>query len=152
MQSEGGATLTSLVGEFRYKLDAKGRLSLPADFRKELPKNLMITLSPKNDSLYVFDPDGFSAWVSSLFEKDGGFQASNSKHVNMRKVLNSRAKKVDLDSSNRIGLTAELREAAGLDKDVVLVGDTDHFEIWDAKRWDDFCNSVDLTSLFFDES
>lgn len=151
MRTEGGAPLTNLVGEFRYKLDAKGRLSLPSDFRKELPKNLMITLAPKNDSLYVFDADGFSAWVASLFDKDGGFQPSNSRHVNMRKVLNSRAKKVDLDSSNRIGLSADLREAAGLDKDVVLVGDTDHFEIWDAKRWDDFRSDVDLSALFFED-
>ena len=140
--------MTDLVGEFRHKLDAKGRLSLPSDFRKVLPMNLKITLSPKNDSLYVFDSDGFSAWVASLFNKDGGFQPSNSKHVNMRKVLNSRAKNVELDASGRIGISADLRNAAGLGTDVVLVGDTDHFEIWDAKRWDDFCNSVDLSSLF----
>ena len=113
--------------------------------------NLKITLSPKNDSLYVFDSDGFSAWVASLFDKDGGFQPSNSKHVNMRKVLNSRAKNVELDASGRIGISADLRNAAGLGKDVVLVGDTDHFEIWDAKRWDDFCSSVDLSSLFVED-
>ncbi|MEG0322516.1 MAG: division/cell wall cluster transcriptional repressor MraZ [Raoultibacter sp.] len=140
--------MTELVGEYRHKLDAKGRLSLPSDFRKVLPQNLKVTLSPKNDSLYVFDSEGFGTWVSSLFEKDGGFTASNSKHVNMRKVLNSRAKNVDLDGSGRIGVSADLREAAGLTKDVVLVGDTDHFEIWDAKRWDEFCDSVDLNSLF----
>lgn len=140
--------MTELVGEYRHKLDAKGRLSLPSDFRKVLPQNLKVTLSPKNDSLYVFDSEGFGTWVNSLFEKDGGFTASNSKHVNMRKVLNSRAKNVDLDGSGRIGVSADLREAAGLTKDVVLVGDTDHFEIWDAKRWDEFCDSVDLNSLF----
>ena len=106
--------MTDLVGEFRHKLDAKGRLSLPSDFRKVLPMNLKITLSPKNDSLYVFDSDGFSAWVASLFNKDGGFQPSNSKHVNMRKVLNSRAKNVELDASGRIGISADLRNAAGL--------------------------------------
>ena len=53
-----------------------------------------------------------------------------------------------LDGSGRIGISAELRAAADLDKNVVLVGNTDHFEIWDAKRWDEFCNSVDLSELF----
>ena len=58
---------------------------------------------------------------------------------------------VELDASGRIGISADLRNAAGLGKDVVLVGDTDHFEIWDAKLWDDFCSSVDLSSLFVED-
>ena len=140
--------MRNLVGEFHHKLDAKGRLSLPSDFRKEVPEILMVTQSPTNDYLMAYDVEGFGAWVDSLFVKDGGYSSSNSKHVAMRRVLNARAKRVGLDSSGRIGLTSELREAAGLDKDVVLVGNTDHFEIWDAKRWDDFCNSVDLSELF----
>ncbi len=140
--------MLDLVGEFRHKLDAKGRLSIPSDFRKVLSMNLKITLSPNGECLYVFEPEGFSAWVASLFSRDGGFQSSNSKHVRMRKVLNSRAKSVELDNAGRIGVSAELRAAAGLEKDLVLVGDCDHFEIWDAKRWDDFCDSVDLSSLF----
>ena len=140
--------MRNLVGEYRHKLDAKGRLSLPSDFRKGIPEILMVTQAPTNDYLMVYDVEGFGAWVDSLFEKDGGYSASNSKHIAMRRVLNSRAKRVDLDGSGRIGISAELRSAAGLQKEVVLVGNTDHFEIWDAKRWDDFCSSVDLSELF----
>ncbi|MEF9925080.1 MAG: division/cell wall cluster transcriptional repressor MraZ [Eggerthellaceae bacterium] len=140
--------MAGLHGEFRHKLDAKGRLSLPAAFRKVLAKNLMVTLSPKGECLYVFEPEGFDEWVKSLFDKDGGFQASNSVHINQRKVLNSRAIDIEVDASNRIGISPTQREAAGLDKEVILIGDTDHFEIWDAKRWDDFCSSVVLDTLF----
>lgn len=140
--------MRNLVGEFRHKLDAKGRLSLPADFRRSIPEVLMVTQAPTNDHLMVYDVDGFGAWVDSLFEKDGGYSSSNSKHIAQRRVLNSRAKRVNLDGSGRIGISAELRAAADLQKDVVLVGNTDHFEIWDAKRWDEFCNSVDLSELF----
>ena len=138
----------NLVGEFRHKLDAKGRLSLPADFRKEVPETLIVTQSPTNDYLIAFDAEGFGKWVDSLFAKDGGYSSTNSKHVAMRRVLNSRAKRVDMDGSGRIGVSAELRSAAGLSKEVVLVGNTDHFEIWDAKQWDEFCSSVDLSALF----
>ena len=140
--------MRNLVGEYRHKLDAKGRLSLPADFRKAIPEVLMVTQSPTDDYLMVYDVEGFGAWVDSLFEKDGGYSASNAKHIAQRRVLNSRAKRVDLDGSGRIGISAELRAAAGLAKDVVLVGNTDHFEIWDAKRWDEFCSGVDLSELF----
>ncbi|MCH4220889.1 MAG: division/cell wall cluster transcriptional repressor MraZ [Eggerthellaceae bacterium] len=105
-------------------------------------------MSPNGDCLYVFDSDGFGVWVNSLFQREGGFDASNSRHVRTRKVLNSRAKSVEIDGSGRIGLSADQREHATLDKDVVVVGDSDHFEIWDAKRWDDFCSSVDLSAIF----
>ena len=140
--------MTDLVGEYRHKLDAKGRLSLPADFRKVLPKSLKITLSPNNDSLYVFDPEGFSAWVDSLFDAEGGYSPSNSNHTAIRKVLNSRARNVEVDSAGRIVVAADMRSDAGLDRDVAVVGDSDHFEIWDAKRWDEFCSNVDIMSLF----
>ncbi|MEG0027071.1 MAG: division/cell wall cluster transcriptional repressor MraZ [Raoultibacter sp.] len=140
--------MAGLHGEFHHKLDAKGRLSLPAAFRKILSKSLMVTLSPKGECLYVFEPEGFDVWVESLFAKDGGFQTSNSMHAAQRKILNSRAIDIEVDGSNRIGVSSAQREAAGLDKEVVLIGDTDHFEIWDAKRWDDFCSSVTLDSLY----
>ena len=66
----------------------------------------------------------------------------------LRTVLNSRARDVEVDGSGRIGISAELRDAAGLQKDVVLVGNDDHLEIWDAQRWTDFVDSVDLSDLF----
>lgn len=140
--------MSELVGEHHHKLDPKGRVSLPADFRKVLPKNLKVTRSPKDECLYVFEPTAFSAWVNSFFEAKGGYRASNPKMARLRTVLNSRARDVEVDGSGRIGISAELRNAAGLDKDVVLVGNDDHLEIWDAQRWTDFVDSVDLSDLF----
>lgn len=144
--------MAGLHGEFRHKLDAKGRLSLPAAFRKVLStENLIVTQSPKGECLYVFEDEAFDLWVESLFAKDGGFSSSNSKHVRQRKGLNARAKDIEVDGSGRIGIPASQREVAGLGKEVVLVGDSDHFEIWDAQRWDDFYNDIDFDSLFMEE-
>lgn len=141
--------MAGLHGEYRHKLDAKGRLSLPAAFRKSLSgDSVVVTLSPTNDYLCVFEDGAFDSWVDSLFEKDGGYSASNRQHLKARKVLNSRANDIVIDGSGRIGLSSALRSGAGLDKDVVLIGDDDHFEIWDAQAWDDFCDDVDLTALF----
>lgn len=139
--------MSELIGEYRHKLDAKGRLSLPAGFRKVLKQDLMVTPDPKDQCLYVFETEAFTAWVDSLFESKGGWSPSNSVMVAQRKVLNSRAKKCDIDNSGRIHLSQVLREQVGLDKAVAIIGDTDHFEIWDAQRWDDFCAEVDVASL-----
>jgi MraZ protein len=140
--------MQNLVGEYRHKLDTKGRLSLPSAFRKALSKDLIVTLSPDGACLYAFEAEGFGEWVGSLFAHDGGFDSGNKAHVRARKVLNSRAKSVEIDGSGRIGIPAQQRQDAVLEKDVVLIGDADHFEIWDAKRWDEFSSSVDLESIF----
>ena len=138
-----------LFGEFRHKIDAKNRLSLPSDFRKALPEILMVTQSPKRDEdcLYVYDIDGFGEWVESLFEKDGGFSPSNSQHVARKRVLHARAKRVEPDAAGRIGITADMRAAANLDKDVVVVGNTGYFEVWNAEQRDKMVESIDLSSL-----
>ncbi len=141
--------MARLHGEYRHKLDAKGRLSLPAAFRRVLTcESLIVTTSPHDDCLYVFEADQFDVWVDSLFEKEGGFNARKREHVALRKALNARAKDIEADASGRIGLAAQQRSAVGLEKDVVLIGDSDHFEIWDAERWDEFSASIDLSALF----
>lgn len=139
--------MQGLFGEYNHKLDAKGRLTLPSSFRKALPENLVVTESPDASCLFVFDAEGFNNWVKSLFAHEGDYDAANVKHAQVRKVLNSRARPVEVDTAHRIGLSPALREAAHLGKDVVIVGDYDHFEIWDAKRWRKFCGGVDVQSI-----
>ena len=138
----------NLVGEYSYKLDDKGRLSLPSAFRKALPKDLYVTLSPDKQCLYVFDSEGFGAWVDALFERDGGFDPSKLTHIQARTLLNSRAKHVEIDKSGRIVVSSQQRESAGLKKEVAVIGNTDHFEVWDAMRWQEFASDVDLDSIF----
>ena len=55
---------------------------------------------------------------------------------------------VDIDSSGRITLKKDLRASVGIEKDVVLVGNTGHFEIWSAEDYDEMMDSIDLSDLF----
>lgn len=48
--------MSELLGEYRHKLDAKGRLSLPADFRKALSTNLKVTPDPKISAFMCSKP------------------------------------------------------------------------------------------------
>ncbi|MEI2997711.1 MAG: division/cell wall cluster transcriptional repressor MraZ [Senegalimassilia faecalis] len=66
----------------------------------------------------------------------------------MRRKLKGRANNVSVDNAGRIGITAELRGAVGIDKDVVVLGNTGYFEIWDAKRFDEQDDDIDLSLLF----
>lgn len=142
----------NLNGAYRFKVDAKGRVSLPAKFRKVLSPNLVIAQELKGKCLYVFENADYEAWINELFDKRfGGFDETDEQHLGLMLLLKSMAKDVEVDKSGRIMLPAEAREVADIDKDVVIVGSKGRFEIWGAKRYDDSIAKVDL-SIFYDKS
>lgn len=132
--------MTAFDGSYRHKIDAKGRLSLPAEYRKNLNQEIKLLLSPDKDypSLWVFNPEAFEEWVDHYFDKKGGYDPSNKRMSAWRKITGSRVKPCQIDDSGRIRLTAEQRERACLSQDVVIIGDVDHLEIWDTDRWNAF--------------
>lgn len=148
-----------LMGEYRHKVDSKGRVSLPSKFRKVLsaespteddaPVELVVTLDPMSECLYVFLPDDFNKWVASFFDKEEGCDSRKLEDVKLRRLLKSRAQAVEIDSAGRIKLTPSQCETVGITKDVALIGNTGYFEIWDSERWDSQCSEVDLASLLF---
>lgn len=138
-----------LFGEFQFKVDAKGRVALPSKFRKALSKDLIVSRNIEDECLYVFTSDTFNDWISQLFiDKFGGFNASNKDHVALRRKLKSRAEMVEIDSGGRINLKQNLRDSVGIEKNVVLIGNTGYFEIWAKERFDEMIDKVDLTALF----
>ena len=149
--------MAGLYGEYRHKVDAKGRLSLPAAFRKLLTEDTQLVVVPgaKGQYLSVYTEDAYGEWVDALFARfdDGkggkGYDARNATHIQMRMKLNASAVANSMDGVGRINLSAKQRTLAGIDKEVVLIGNTDHFDIWDVERWDEFQNSIDLDELLF---
>lgn len=147
--AEEAKETVDLYGEYRFKVDAKGRMSLPAKFRKVLSTELVVTPSPDDECLYVFDEGEFDKWVAQLFDdRFGGYVSTNKVHQGLKRKLNSRAADVQVDAAGRIMLAAKQRECAGMGKDVVIVGNTGYFEVWDAKRYDEMDAQVDLDLLF----
>ena len=125
-----------LNGEFHFKVDGKGRMALPAKFRKVLSKDLVVTPELTNECVYVFETPDFNEWVEKLFiDRFGEYKESDREHV-------------EVDASGRIMLSPEVRAAVGIDKEVVVVGNTGRFEIWDADRFKAMSDEVDL-GLFY---
>lgn len=147
--SETSTKIVDLNGAFRYKVDAKGRVCLPAKFRRALSNDLVIIKSPDNECLFVFEPDAFNAWVDQLFiDRFGAYSASNKNHVRLRSALKARAFDCQVDAAGRIVLPADVRHDVHVERDVVVVGNTGYFEIWDASRYDDMTKEIDLSVLF----
>lgn len=138
-----------LNGSYRFKADAKGRVSLPAKFRKVLSEDLVVTSALTGDHLLVFDgQDSFNAWVDGIFDdKFGGFNSTSREHLYWRSKLKGNAFDVQPDSAGRILLPAELRENVGIGKEVVIVGNTGCFEVWSEDRRSAVMENIDFSSL-----
>lgn len=119
-----------LIGEYQHTLDPKKRLSLPAKFRKELGKNLIVTRG-LDQCLFVFS---VATW-KKLTAKFADLSIGSSDTRGFNRFMLSGAVEAEVDSAGRILVPDFQKEFAGLKSEVVLTGVNDRVEIWDKKHW-----------------
>lgn len=143
------------VGSYEHNLDSKGRVALPAPFRKELEtSDLILVPAPTDKAVYVFDPEKFEQWLDSLFERTGGFNPRSRKDAAIRKRILGSSAPVVLDSAGRISVPKTLREYASLSKELVVLGNYDHAELWDSAAYSASCEELsdeEFADFFFTE-
>jgi len=120
------------LGSYRYQLDDKGRVSLPAAFRREAPDQRFVLIQAYPPSLSLY-PELTWAAVEERFLDLLGHQPEARSWV--AKVLQN-AVEVEPDAQGRILIPARLQEAAGLDGEVLLVGLINRVEIWNPERFE----------------
>ena len=118
------------TGQTRHNLDNKGRLTIPSRYRDLLEQGAYVTQG--------FDTN-LMIWTLTAFE-------TISKSVNrmsitdpnsrlLRRLIFANGEKVEVDRAGRILIPQYLRQFAGLDGEVVIVGVGDYFEIWSPDMW-----------------
>lgn len=140
------------TGTYERNLDAKGRLTLPASLRKQFDASVCVVKAPDVDALYIFSDDGYEKWVMGLFEKRGGFDPRKREDQMLMRKLNAMATPIDIDSASRVSLSEQLRAKASLEREVTVIGNTDHLEVWDRATWErenEAVSDEDLQDLFF---
>lgn len=118
------------LGTFTPKLDEKGRLILPAKFRDELADGLVITRGQER-CLYVFSETEFSQMHDRLREAP----ITSKQGRDYLRVFLSGAHAEAPDKQGRVTVPPALREYAGLDRDLAVIGAGSRAEIWDAGAW-----------------
>ncbi len=121
-----------LTGEFRNTLDEKGRLSLPAKLRGELPGTSFVLTQGVDACLWLFPPEQWSVLSKKLIESTSLFSARA--RLVQRRIL-APAQEVEVDKLGRLAIPQSLREFAGLTKECVILGITKYIEIWDAEGY-----------------
>ena len=122
-----------LLGTHTPKLDDKGRLILPAKFRDELSDGVVITRG-QDRCLYVFSAKEFD----SVHEKIRQAPVTSSEARQYLRVFLSGAQDESVDKQGRVLVPSLLREYAGLDKELVIIGVGSRAEIWDAATWNSY--------------
>ena len=118
------------LGEFQHSLDTKGRVILPARYRDQLAEGAYVTKG-RGGCLSVFTPEEFEDVASQVREQS----KRGAKELNAARVFFSGALEVKPDKQGRVALPQNLREYAGLSRDVVVAGVFSRIEIWDRDRW-----------------
>ena len=116
-----------LVGSYKNSIDAKGRVFLPAKFRSYLGERIII-VKGADGCLVIYTEEKYMEYIERL-RKNG--ETAAKKYL---RYLNLTAVSVEPDAQGRILLTSELRDHAGLDKDVLFVGMYDTVEIWNEEN------------------
>ncbi len=122
-----------LIGEYRYKLDVKGRIAVPSKIRGFLGNSAVITRGLDN-CLFLYPKKDWEV----LAEKIKNLPLSQANSRAFARLMLAGAMEVRIDSQGRILIPDYLREYAGLKKEVVLVGVYNRLEIWDKKEWEKY--------------
>ncbi len=122
-------------GRYEHTIDPKGRLSIPSRYREELATRGITTLvlSEGDHCVWAFPLD---AW-EQLEERLRLHPQLSPERRSVVRVMVASAKECPVDRAGRTLVPPELREFAGLKKDVMITGALDWFEIWSRERWAD---------------
>jgi len=118
-------------GETAINLDAKGRLAIPMRYRKAIQEQcngrLVLTYSAFDSGALYLYPE--QEW-ERVRDEVTGLSTFNPGHRSLQRKLVGSASAVEPDGNGRIQLPQTLRQVAGLEKRVVLLGMGSRFEIW----------------------
>ena len=120
-------------GRFEYSLDDKGRVKIPPKFKEALKDKYQNTLvlTVFDDCIYAYPYD---VW-EELEKKAVNLPLTNKAARRFKRMFFSSAQDVNIDKQGRILIPGVLREDAGIDKDVIILGNLDHIEIWSKEKW-----------------
>jgi MraZ protein len=127
-----------LIGEYTHSIDEKNRISLPAKFRQEMGKKVVVT--PGLDHcLFVFTPKEWQRISMRLSEASLG----QSDNRSFSRFMFGQAIEADIDAIGRILVPDFLKSWGNLKEKVSVVGVQSRVEIWNDKSWASYKKAVE---------
>ena len=119
-----------LIGEYEHSLDAKGRLIMPAKLREDIGEKFIITKG-LDGCLFAFSIEEWKNFEQKLRT----LPISNKDARAFSRFFFAGAIDCEIDKQGRFLISNNLREFAGLSKEVIIIGMDSRIEIWDKEKW-----------------
>lgn len=123
------------LGTVIHTMDSKGRVSIPAKFRETLVKKFdeRLIITKGEECLDAYPVKVWQEFTDKLMS----LPQMRKDTIAFLRFYMGGAEECTIDRQGRILIPPSLREYAGLNKDIVFVGISRRFEIWDRKKWDE---------------
>jgi MraZ protein len=118
------------LGEFEHTVDEKGRLTIPARFRRQLAEGLVVTKGI-DPCLWLYPSEGWS----KLAERISALPRTDPKAREFRRQVFGGASDAEPDKQGRVNLPPYLRQYAHIDNQAIVIGLYDYCEIWNPEQW-----------------
>ncbi len=122
----------ALMGTYNHSMDAKGRMAFPNKLREQLGDTFVITIGLEG-CLYVYSNEEWELFTEKLKTLSGSVAKQAIRKYAANAIL------AEGDKQGRILIPQNLREHAGLTKDVTVIGNLNRAEIWDSERYNEAC-------------
>jgi MraZ protein len=129
------------IGEYQANIDEKGRISIPAKFRTELKKKVVVTRG-LDSSLFLYTE---SEW-KKLAEKLASLPISTANTRAFSRLMLAGAMDCEIDKQGRIIIPGYLKDFAKIQKKLVFAGLYNRLEIWDQEVWNAYKRQTETES------
>jgi MraZ protein len=127
------------IGEYLHTLDPKNRLSLPAKFRKELGRQVVLTRG-LDHCLYVYPK---KAWESGHAKRYAEGADGTAAGRGLARLFLAGAMEAEVDGAGRVLVPEHLVAFAKLKSKTVVVGVANRVEIWEERAWQEYTAKIE---------
>lgn len=123
--------MNEYTGRHVHTLDDKGRVSVPAQFRRQLPREGLYIGKGMEGSLILYPPEKWEKVREGL----SSLSRNSRRNRDIIREFSQFIRPVSIDGQGRISIPADLIEMAGIDHEVIFLGMLDSIEIWAVQRY-----------------
>jgi len=123
-------------GATKITLDAKGRMAVPSRYRERIASRCegqLVCTVDQDQCLLLYPLPDWEDIERQLMR----LPSLNRKARKLQRLMVGYASDLELDGHGRVLIPRELREYAGLDRQTILIGQGNKFELWDELRWNE---------------
>ena len=132
-----------LIGEYQHSLDAKNRIIVPSKLREDLGNKFILTKG-LDGCLYIYPAEEWK----KLQEKLKLLPLTDKDARAFIRFFFAGACEVEVDKQGRGLIPQNLKEYAGIEKEIVTIGVLSRVEVWSREKWDEYNNSnIDFSEI-----